>query len=387
MTAELRAAAIRLLSELVAFPTVTTESNLELIDHVEEALVAAGAVTVRTYDDARRKANLLATIGPERPGGVVLSGHTDVVPAGEAGWTTPPFVASLRDDRVHGRGTADMKGFLACLVAMAPRFAAGPLSVPVHLAFTYDEEVGCRGAPALIERLLADGHRPRAAIVGEPTSMGVVLGHKGCYEYTTTITGVEGHGSTPDAGANAVEWGARYVTRLLELRRELEGRGAPTGEGYDPPGTTLNVGVMRGGTARNVIAGTCTIEWELRSVEPSDAEFVLAAIGGFEDEIREGCPRVTVGRTAAGEVGGLVPSDDSPALALVRRVLADPPVGLVSFGTEAGLYQEAGIPAVVCGPGSIGVAHQPDEHIEVEQLDRCLEMLLRLTDVLATPGW
>lgn len=383
LVTDLRADVLRVLAELIAFPTVTSDSNLDLIDHVEDALVRAGADTVRTYDAAGRKANLLATIGPNVAGGVVLSGHTDVVPARPEGWTSPPFAASLRDDRVYGRGAADMKGFLACLVATAPRFAAARLRVPVHLAFTYDEEVGCRGAPVLIERLLADGHRPDAAIVGEPTSMGVVLGHKGCYEYTTTITGIEGHGSTPHVGVNAVEWGARYVHRLLELRRELEGRAVAT-SGYDPPGTTLNVGTVTGGTARNVIAGRCTIEWELRPVGPDDAALALGAIRDFEQDLRDR-PGVTVRRTAAGEVGGLIAQDDSPALAVARRVLEDPPVGLVSFGTEAGLYQAAGIPAVVCGPGSIAVAHQPDEYIELDQLDRCLEMLERLAADLTAP--
>jgi acetylornithine deacetylase len=378
------------LGELIGFPTVTTESNLELIAHAEDRLRAVGATVVRSYDADGAKANLFATIGPSVDGGVVLSGHTDVVPADAETWTGAPFLAALRDDCVHGRGAADMKGFIACVLAMAPRFAATGLVVPVHVALTFDEEVGCHGVPLLLDELARSGPRPAAAIVGEPTSMRIVHGHKGCYEYTTTITGVEGHASAPGAGVNAVEVGARYVTGLLALRDRLAA-GAPENSPFTPPESTLSVGTFGGGTARNVIAGECRIDWELRPVRRADVTLAREAVAGLEqrlrDEIRSTHPDADLRTVAVGEVDGLEIDPDSPAVALVASLVDglvdDPGPGVVSFGTEAGLYQQAGIPAVICGPGTIDVAHRPDEHIEVDQLLACLAMLDRLRERLA----
>ncbi len=382
--------ALRLLADLVAFPTVTSESNLDLVDYAAAHLSRAGADLVRTYDRERRKANLLATIGPRVDGGVVLSGHTDVVPA-EGDWTTPPFTADVRDGAVYGRGTADMKGFIACVLAMADRFAAADLRVPVHIALTYDEEVACLGAPVLLAELSRTGPTPSAAIIGEPTQFRVVEGHKGCYEYTTTITGLEGHASAPARGVNAVEHAARYIARLLELRDELAAR-APADSPYDPPETTISVGTINGGSARNVLAGTCSFDWDMRPVRRSDVEHVTAALADYERaavaEMRATAPEAGITTTTVGAVDGLEPLDGSPAVALARVLLDDPPIDVVPFGTEAGLFAEAGIPAIVCGPGSIEVAHQPDEHVRVAQLEECLAMLERLTDHLsrkATP--
>jgi acetylornithine deacetylase len=377
--------ALRLLADLVAFPTLTSASNLELIAYAAAHLSRVGAHLVTTHDETGRKANLLATIGPRVDGGVVLSGHTDVVPA-EGDWTTPPFTADLRDGAVYGRGTADMKGFVACVLAMAELFAAADLRVPVHIALTYDEEVGCLGAPVLLAELARTGPRPSAAIVGEPTQFRVVEGHKGCYEYTTTITGLEGHASAPARGVNAVEHAARYIARLLELRDELAAR-APADSPYDPPETTISVGTVHGGSARNVLAGSCSFDWDLRPVRRSDVEHVAAALADYERgavaQMRAVAPQAGITTTTVGAVDGLEPRDGSPALALARVLLDHPPVDVVPFGTEAGLFAEAGIPAIVCGPGSIDVAHQPDEHIPVAQLEDCLAMLERLTDHLS----
>lgn len=378
---ELREAALVLLGDLIGFPTVTSESNLDLIEYAESSLIQAGAHTTVTRDPWGQKANLLATIGPPVDGGVVLSGHTDVVPADSEHWTGAPFVASRREERIYGRGAVDMKGFIACAMALAPRFAVADLPVPIHIALTFDEEVGCLGAPLLIEELLRTGPRPAVAIVGEPTELRMVEAHKGCYEYTTTMTGVEGHGSAPAKAVNAVEYAARYIGRLVELRRELADRALPDSP-FDPPGATVSVGTIDGGTARNVVAGSCSFEWEFRSVRRSEAEFMVEQVTAFEQhllgQMREDHPEATIVTETIGAVDGLEPQHPSPALDLVASLLDEPRLGVASFSTEAGLYQQAGIPAVVCGPGSIEVAHQPDEYITIEQLEACLTMLERL---------
>jgi acetylornithine deacetylase len=383
--AEVRNETMLLLGDLIGFPTVTDDSNLGLIAWVAERLDPLGAELTLTHDRERRKANLFATIGPPVDGGVVLSGHTDVVPAEEEGWTVAPFIATRRGQRIYGRGATDMKGFIACALAMAPAFAAAPLARPVHLALTFDEEVGCRGAPLLLAALAENGPRPSAAIVGEPTSMRVAHGHKGCHEFTTTITGLEGHGSAPRKGVNAVEYGARYVDGLLALRAELAAR-RPATSPYDPPETTLNVGVLSGGSARNVVAGACTIEWELRPVVDADGAFAMERVRALEADLTERLaaehPDATLRTTVEGAVDGLEPDDGSAAVDLAHRLLGTDELDVVPYSTEAGLFQRAGIPAVVCGPGSIDVAHRPDEYVPIEQLEACLAMLGSLVDEL-----
>ena len=303
------------------------------------------------------KANLFATIGPWRDGGIVLSGHTDVVPADEAEWTSDPFV--LRDDgaRLYGRGTCDMKGFVAAAIAMAPVYAALPLARPVHFAFTYDEEVGCLGALQLVEALRARALRPAAAIIGEPTRMRVVEAHKGCCEYTTRFTGLEGHGSNPDAGVNAVEFAVRYVARLLALRDALKAR-APAASPFVPPWTTVQVGRIDGGTARNVIAGHCAVEWEMRPVDPADATFVKSILAEYAETellpaMRAVHPGAAIETEVIGEVAGLAPAGLNEARDIALALTGGNGTDVVAFGTEAGLFQSLGMSAVVCGPGSI----------------------------------
>ena len=379
---DLRNETMLILGDLIGFPTVTSEPNLDLIDYAAERLRDVGASLDVTQHPEEPKANLLATIGPAVDGGVVLSGHTDVVPAEEESWTGAPFVAMRREQRIYGRGAVDMKGFIACVLAMAPTFAAADLRRPVHIALTFDEEVGCRGAPILVSDLLRRGPKPAAAIVGEPTEMAIIDAHKGCYEYTTTITGRAGHGSAPDLGVNAVQVGTRYVTRLLELGRLLEDRKRDDSP-YDPPHTTINVGLMAGGTARNVVAGECVIEWEMRPVARDDADFVLAGLQDTEQELlasmREVYPEASIVTYTEGAVDGLEKDGQSAAVELGRTLLGHQPTSVVSFGTEAGIYQAAGIPAIVCGPGTIELAHRPDEYIEISELERCLDMLGTLT--------
>jgi len=371
------------LADLVAFPTISSDSNLELIAYAANLLSEAGATLSLTRDETGTKANLFATVGPEGDGGIVLSGHTDVVPADPGEWTSDPFRLTERDGRLFGRGTCDMKGFLAAAIAMVPRFAAAGLKRPLHFAFTYDEEVGCFGARALVQELERSGIRPAVAIIGEPTSMGVIEGHKGCYEYTTEFTGLEGHGSQPDRGVNAVEYAARYISRMLDIAEELKER-APAESRFDPPWTTLQVGRIEGGKARNVIAGSCTVEWEMRPISPDDASFAKRQLADYVGRVllpsmRAVCPHCDIVTRTVGEVEGLQIVEDSEARRIVMELTGADRADVVPFGTEAGLFQLAGISSIICGPGSIEQAHKPDEFIAIDQLAACLEMLDKLS--------
>jgi acetylornithine deacetylase len=377
-----------ILAQLVAYPTVSSDSNLELITYAADLLSSAGATLSFSRDDSGSKANLFATLGPPGDGGIVLSGHTDVVPADAAEWTSDPFVLTERGDRLHGRGTCDMKGFIAAALAMAPRFADAGLVRPLHFALTYDEEIGCFGARALMKEIGDAGIRPSAALIGEPTMMRVIEGHKGCYEYTTEFTGLEGHGSQPDKGVNAVEYAARYVSRLIDLSQRLKAR-ASVDSRFDPPWTTVQVGRISGGAARNVIAGACTVEWEMRPVRQADAAFVKADLGDYVNSVLLPAMRSVstdsgIVTHTIGEVDGLQVVGESEARDIVCALTGCDHAGVVPFGTEAGLFQAAGISSIICGPGSIAQAHKPDEFISVGQLAACLEMLDKLRLKLAT---
>lgn len=377
-----------ILGDLVAFPTVSSQSNLELIAYAADLLSDAGATLSFSRDESGTKANLFATLGPQGDGGIVLSGHTDVVPADADEWTGDPFAMTRRGDKLYGRGTCDMKGFIAAALAIAPRFAEAALARPLHFAFTYDEEVGCFGARTLVNELAGAGIRPAVAIIGEPTGMGVIEGHKGCYEYTTEFTGLEGHGSQPDRGVNAIEYAARYVARLLDLGERLKAR-APANSRFDPPWTTVQVGTIAGGTARNVIARNCAIEWEMRPVTGDDAAWVKNDIGAYVETVLlpamlRVSPECGIVTHTIGEVEGLQVVDESEARDIVCALTGCAHADVVPFGTEAGLFQAAGISSIICGPGSIAQAHKPDEFIEIGQLAACLEMLDKLRLKLAT---
>jgi len=271
---------MKILGDLIAFPSISSDSNLDIIAYLTDHLDAAGADVAVFHDDTGKKANLFATLGPKVDGGIVLSGHTDVVPVDGQDWSTNPFTMTEKGGRLFGRGACDMKGFIAATVAMAPSFAALSPKRPLHFAFTYDEEIGCFGAQALMETLEAARLRPAVAIIGEPTEMRIVEGHKGCYEYTTTFKGLEGHSSMPDQGVSAVEYATRFITRLLQLRDDLKEK-APASSRFEPPHTTMHVGRIEGGTARNVIAQHCRVDWEIRPVQRQDAEEVKAAMAAF----------------------------------------------------------------------------------------------------------
>lgn len=373
---------VDLLAGLIGYPTVSADSNLAMVSDLAARLEDSGA-RVDLYQDATgTKANLFATLGPDRSGGVVLSGHTDVVPVLDQDWHSDPFLMREAENRLYGRGTCDMKGFIAAATVMARTYGTLNLGRPVHFAFTYDEEVGCLGARALVPELQRRGIQPAIAIIGEPTRMRVIEGHKGCCEYTVRFSGQEGHGSAPQRGVNAAEYAVRYVTELLRLRGELMLR-APLGSRYDPPWTTVNVGRVSGGVAHNVIAGKAEVEWEMRPVQDSDTDFVKSELDRVIRQdllpaMRAICPSSDIVTETVGEVVGLEVLDDNAARDLVAGLVGANGADVVPFGTEAGLFQQMGMSVVVCGPGSIEQAHKPDEFVSLDQLQSCLDMLGRL---------
>tara|TARA_R110000796_G_scaffold63193_2_gene145770 strand:- start:310 stop:1464 length:1155 start_codon:yes stop_codon:yes gene_type:complete len=379
-------ATVDLLERLIAYPTMSTDSNLELILDLSGRLQSLGARTHIFGDETGTKATLFGSLGPDEPGGILLSGHSDVVPVTDQDWASDPFEMRQADGRLYGRGACDMKGFIAACIVMAERYAAMPLKRPVHFAFTYDEETGCLGAQALIPELNRLGIKPDIAIIGEPTEMRVIEGHKGCCEYTTRFEGLEGHGSSPDLGVNAAEYAVRYVSRLMELRGDLRAR-TPQGSRFDPPYTTINIGRVQGGHAHNVIVGKAEVDWEFRPVQDSDMRFVKSTMEAFvTDELlpqmRAVYPQADITMETVGEVPGLEPMTENAARDLMATLLGANSAGVVPFGTEAGLFQQMGMDVILCGPGSIAQAHKPDEFVSLNQLEMCLGMLERLGDRL-----
>ncbi|SFS86992.1 acetylornithine deacetylase [Sulfitobacter marinus] len=375
-------ATVDLLDRLIAYPTVSTDSNLELIIDLSGRLQSLGARTHIFGDETGSKATLFGSLGPDVPGGVLLSGHSDVVPVTDQDWSSDPFQMRQADGLLYGRGTCDMKGFIAATVVMAEHYATLPLKRPVHFAFTYDEETGCLGAQALIPELNRLGIKPDIAIIGEPTEMRVIEGHKGCCEYTTRFEGLEGHGSSPDLGVNAAEYAVRYVTRLMALREDLRAR-VPEGSRFDPPYTTINIGGIRGGHAHNVIVGKAEVDWEFRPVQTRDLRFVKETMEAFIEQdllpqMRAVYPQADISTETLGEVVGLEPMSENAARDLVAGLVGANGADVVPFGTEAGLFQQMGMDVVVCGPGSIAQAHKPDEFVSIDQLESCLGMLERL---------
>jgi acetylornithine deacetylase len=372
------------IDRLVAYDTTSRVSNLELIEDVETYLKGLGISARRTYDDSGKKANLWATIGPEDRGGVVLSGHVDVVPVDGQDWTGDPFKMRRQNGKLIGRGTADMKGFVAVAIAWAEEMRKRDLKVPIHFAFSYDEEVGCLGVRKLIADVSDNLPRPLAVIVGEPTSMKIIGGNKGGRALRTVVRGVPGHSSEPHRGANAIMAGARIVTFIEDLQNELIANADPDCP-FDPPYTTFDLGIIEGGTAGNIIPEFCTIRWGLRIVPGDDGEALEQRVRDYIDaEIQ---PKLKKAAAHAGvttelllQTPGLTPNEDSAAEHLIRHLTGLNESGVVSFGTEAGLFAEAGVPGVIFGPGSIQQAHQPDEFIAVDQVEACIDFVGKLVD-------
>lgn len=351
------------LRTLVGFDTTSRNSNLGLIDWAAAYLEGQGARLRYTRNDDGTKANLLASLGPDRAGGVVLSGHTDVVPVDDQAWQSDPFTLAARGDRLHGRGTADMKGFIAACLAAVPGWAAQDLRRPIHLALSYDEELGCLGISRLIDDLTTHVARPAFAIVGEPTDMRLGDGHRGCLAFETVFTGTAAHSSDPSRGISAIGPAADFVRYLLDaVPRELD----------QGSGTTVNVGRIDGGAALNIVPCRCAVTWEFRPGESAAAKRICSAVDSFIATARGN--RLGIDGQTIAHVPPL-PRPEAEVAALMAELGAAGPAVPLPFGTEAGFFHEAGIAAVVCGPGSIDQAHRPDEWIAVDQLAQADRMM------------
>jgi len=372
---------IKILTDLIAFKTISGENNSSLIDFCDNILNSLGAESFRTYDDEKKRVNLFSTLKAKKENGkkpIILSGHTDVVPVSK-GWSTDPFLATIKGDKLYGRGSCDMKGFIACTLAYAPIFSNSNLDRDIHFSFTFDEETACKGAPILIKELKKRRITNGICIVGEPTNMKIIDSHKGCYEYTTYFEGLAGHSSEPHKGVSAVEYASRYVNKLIELRQKLKER-KPKNSIFDPPYSTLQVGGIFGGIAHNVIADKCYVNWETRPVVKEDAIFLNSELDKYTNEtllpeMKKVYPKSSIEKKIIGEIIGFDRVQKSEACEFVSNITRDNSRAVVSFGTEAGLFQEIGISSVVCGPGSIEQAHKIDEFIKLDELKKCLTFL------------
>tara|TARA_B000000460_G_scaffold129534_1_gene91159 strand:+ start:288 stop:1472 length:1185 start_codon:yes stop_codon:yes gene_type:complete len=372
---------LKILTDLIAFKTISGEDNNSLINYCDDLLKKVGATSFKTYDNEKKRVNLFASLkskssNKKKP--IIFSGHTDVVPVSK-NWLTDPFVATITNDKVFGRGTCDMKGFIACSLAYAPIFANSNLDRDIHFSFTFDEETACQGAPLLISELKKKNITSGICIVGEPTRMKIIDAHKGCYEYTTCFEGLAGHGSKPDKGVSAVEYAVRYINKLMELRVILKKK-VPKNSVFDPPYTTIGIGGISGGIARNVIADKCRVDWEMRPVIKEDGEFVNNEMNQFVNkellpEMKKVFPKSSIKKEIIGEIIGFNRVEKSEACEFISNLTGDNSREVVSFGTEAGLFQEIGISTVVCGPGSIEQAHIVDEFITLDQIKKCLILL------------
>ena len=372
---------IKILTDLISFKTISGKDNSPLIDYCDDILKKNGVSTFRVFDGNKERVNLFGTIKAKKSNGkkpIILSGHTDVVPVSK-GWSTDPFIATVKGDKLFGRGSCDMKGFIACVLAYVPKLSNTNLDRDIHFSFTFDEETACIGAPLLIKELKKRNIKDGICIIGEPTKMKIIDAHKGMNEYTVHFEGLAGHSSQPSKGVNAIEFATKYINKLLELRKELIKR-APKNCIFDPPHSTLSVGGISGGIAHNVIADKCKVEWETRPVVKEDGIFVTEQIDNFVNEIllpqmKSVFPSANIRKDTIGEVIGFQRITNSEACEFVSSITGDNSREVVSFGTEAGLFQEIGISTVVCGPGSIEQAHKIDEFIELNEIKKCLTFL------------
>ncbi len=377
-------ASVEMIRTLIGFPTVSRDSNLELIHYARDYLQHLGATFRLTYDDDRRKANLFATLGPAGAPGIVLSGHTDVVPVEGQDWDTDPFRLTEQDGRLYGRGTADMKSFIAVALTFAPEFARRGLKTPIHFAFSYDEEIGCIGVHRLIADLVHAGIRPGSCIVGEPTLMRPVIAHKGKHGFRCTVRGLATHSAYAPLGVNAVEAAAEAIAFLKQMARRHRDHG-PYDRGFDVAHTTVHTGVVRGGTALNIVPHECVFEFEFRHLPGDDPAALLLEFTNYVRNTLE--PEMRAVHAGAGftiaplsEILSMETGTETEIVELAHDLSGSSEIGKVSFGTEGSQFQRAGIPAVVCGPGSIAQAHKPNEFIALEQVLQCERFMQRLAD-------
>jgi len=370
-----------MLARLVAFDTTSRDGNIPLIEFVEAYLADWGIKSLRVDFEAGKKTNLYATIGPDIAGGIVLSGHTDVVPVDGQNWSTDPFELVEKDDKLYGRGTCDMKGFLATALALVPDFKAAKLKTPIHLALSCDEEVGCIGVRPLVAYMKEHLPKPKAVIVGEPTLMKVVNAHKGAHTFSTEVLGHESHSCNTHLGVNAILVAGELLGEVGRLAAEMRERGDPSGR-FVPPYTTVHVGLIEGGTAKNIVPRRCAFKWETRLLPGSDPDEVPEKFNRFartlEPRMKSVAEDTGIRTERTNAVPGLRPEPDSPAEHLALHLAEANGAEAVSYCTEAGLFQEIGIPTIICGPGSIDDAHKPDEFIAISEMEKCETFMRRL---------
>ena len=366
--------ALELAQTLVRMNTVSHNSNLELIHFIRDHLAKLGVKSRLTYNDDKTKANLFATLGEGKPAGVILSGHTDTVPWDGQDWTTDPLSALVKDGNLYGRGSADMKAFIGIAVSHAEQFLNSDAPFAIHLAFSYEEEIGCFGVKELIADLRDANIKPLACIVGEPTSMVPAIAHKGVYRYKCCVRGKEAHSSLTPHSVNAIEMAARVVGRVRDMAEDFE-KNEPRFEGFDVPFSTTSVGQFHGGIADNVVPRDAEFRYEFRDLPTANAAQMQSEVVAYAKSLEPAMKKVA---PAAGfefeticEIPSFLGSKDDPVTRLAQELSGEKNTTLVAFGTEAGLFKNAGISTVVCGPGSIQQAHQPDEYVSLEQLARC----------------
>lgn len=375
--------ALAMIERLIAFPTVSRDSNLDMIEWIRDYLAGLGVRSRLTYDATGKKANLFATLGEGSKPGLILSGHTDVVPVDGQAWDTDPFKATIKDGLLYGRGACDMKGYIGTALALAPKILKARMPVPLHFAFSYDEEIGCIGVQGLLADLQALNLKTAGCIVGEPTSMQPVIAHKGTHRFRCCITGREAHSSYTTLGVNAVEYAARiivYIRQMADRFAQLETRDY----GFTVPYTTMQTGLIRGGLASNIVPKECSFEFEARTMPGIDADHLYQEVQNYAAQLLPEMLRVEPNAKIAFEwlasAPGLSIKEHDDIAKLAIALSRSKTVGAVSYGTEAGLFQRAGIPTVVCGPGNIEQAHRPNEFVALDQLAQCEAFLLRLLE-------
>ena len=372
---------IEMIERFISFPTVSRDSNLGLIEWTRDYLKGLGVTSRLTYDQSGKKANLFATLGEERDGGLILSGHTDVVPVDGQAWDTDPFRVTMRDGRMYGRGTADMKGFLATALALAPEFVERGGPTPLHFAFSYDEEVGCIGVRGLIADLKEQWIAPAGCIVGEPTEMRPIIAHKGTHRFRCCVRGKEAHSSAPNRGVNAIEYAAKLIVRIREIAERLAVE-EEKNFNFTIPYSTLQTGTVHGGIACNIVPRDCEFQFELRTLPGTDASMLYREIQTYAEilsaAMQNEAPGTGISLAAITSTPGLQMREEDAVVKLAMALARKPANGGVSYGTEAGLFQHAGIPTVICGPGSIDQAHRPNEYVSLDQIAQCEAFLRRL---------
>lgn len=375
-----------ILKDLVSYPVLPGQSNLALIHYIEEYLRARGIESQLVYSQDKTRANLFANIGPRTKGGIMLSGHTDVVSVEGQQWTHDPFLLVEKNNRLYGRGSVDMKGFLACCMACVTQWQQLALQYPIQLGITYDEESGGFGAKRLAKWLKHSDLKPACAIVGEPTQMSIIAGHKGGFEISTTITGIEAHSCNPENGVSAIHYAAEIISYILKKGEQLKQNGSRDSI-FNPPYSTFNIGRINGGSSVNTIAGQCKFDWELRPMPEDDGEKILSDIEQYCKrellvQMRRDFPFANIETDVKVNVPALSINRDSKLIKMITSLTGCDHYGVVAFGTDAGYFQNIGIDSVVFGPGSISQAHKPDEYIEVCEIEKCLDFLSRLHECI-----